>query len=403
MTDNSNRKAWAVLWAAIIINYFSGLGYIWSIIGKELMNTLHWTSLQSSLPYTVFSVMFALSMAVSGPIQDRKGPRFVATAGSILIGLGLILTGFALKPMLMVLTYGMMTGFGLGSIYAATVPPALKWFPPEKKGTINGVTVAVLALASVMYSPLTKYLMHNFGIAPTFWAIGLGILIILVSFSQLLSNPPAGLHVAAGKSAKSAQQEIGLKEVLKTGNFYKMWFMFTLSAASSLMVIGHAANIAKYQASWEGGFILVILLAVFNAGGRFFGGFISDKVGRPNLMRLVFIVQAINMFLFSFYTNDIILMIGVAVAGLCYGSTMVVFSAATADLYGMKNFGANYGMVFTAWGIAGVLGPIPSAIIFDATGSFHYAYLLSGGLVVISLIIALTFKMKAAQIKPAAE
>ncbi len=398
MSEKLTKKAWSVLIAAVVINFFSGMGYIWSIIGKELMNQLNWTSLQSSLPYTVFSISFALSMAVAGPIQDRKGPKFIATMGSILIGGGLILTGFALKPALMVLTYGLMTGFGLGSMYAATVPPALKWFSPEKKGTINGVIVASLALASVMYSPLTKTLMHNMGIAPTFWIIGVGLLIIQTCVSQLLVNPPAGYQAGAAVKSRDAVKnetiEVKPLEVLKTGNFYKMWIMFTLSAASSLMVIGHAANIAKYQASWEGGFILVILLAVFNALGRSMGGTLSDKIGRPNLMRLTFIIQAINMFLFAFYTNYIILMIGVAIAGICYGSTMVVFSAATADLYGMKNFGANYGMVFTAWGIAGVLGPIPSAIIFDATGSFNSAYLLSGALVIISLIIAFTFKNK---------
>ena len=394
MTNNLNRKAWTVLWAAIIINFFSGLGYIWSIIGKELMGQLGWTSLQSSLPYTVFTVAFALSMAISGPLQDRKGPRFVSTLGSILIGVGLILTGFALKPMLMVLTYGVMTGFGIGSMYAATIPPAIKWFPPQKKGMVNGITVAMVALASVMYSPLIKVLMGNFGISPSFWAIGIGTLIILTGFSQLLSNPPEDLHVSKDAASKPAQVELGPKDVIRNVNFYKMWFMFTLSAASSLMVIGHAANIAIHQASWEGGFILVILIAVFNACGRFFGGSLSDRIGRPNLIRLTFIIQAANIILFTLYTNYLILMLGVAIAGLCYGSTMVVFSASTSDLFGMKNFGANYGLVYTAWGIAGVLGPIPSAMIFDATGSFNYAFFLSAGLVVIALIISFTFSNK---------
>jgi MFS family permease len=181
-------------------------------------------------------------------------------------------------------------------------------------------------------------------------------------------------------------------QVLRTADFYKMWFMFALSAASGLMVIGHAANITKIQAHWEGGVIVVILLAIFNGIGRSFGGMLSDKIGRPALMRLTFVVQAINMFVFAFYTDHVILMIGVAIAGACYGACMVVFSAMTADLYGMKYFSSNYGLVFTSWGVAGVLGPIPGAMIFDATKSFNGAYLLAGAMAVVALIIALTVK-----------
>lgn len=181
-------------------------------------------------------------------------------------------------------------------------------------------------------------------------------------------------------------------QVLRTANFYKMWFMFALSAAAGLMVIGHAANITKIQAHWEGGFVVVILLAIFNGIGRSFGGMLSDKIGRPNLMRLTFVIQAANMFVFAFYTNSVVLMVGVAIAGTCYGACMVVFSAMTADLYGMKYFSSNYGLVFTSWGVAGVLGPIPGALIFDATKSFNAAYLLAGAMAIVALAIAFTLK-----------
>jgi MFS transporter, OFA family, oxalate/formate antiporter len=182
-------------------------------------------------------------------------------------------------------------------------------------------------------------------------------------------------------------------QIIKTANFYKMWFMFALSAASGLMVIAHAANITKIQASWEGGFIVVIVLAVFNGIGRSFGGMLSDRIGRPNLMRLTFVVQAANMFVFALYTNYAILLVGVAVTGMCYGACMVVFSALTSDLYGMEYFGSNYGLVFTSWGIAGVLGPIPGALIFDATKSFSAAYLLAGAMATAALIIAFTLNV----------
>jgi len=393
MFNKTRRAAWSVLWAAIGINFLSGILYIWSIIGKALMKELHWSSLESSLPYTVFSLSFAAAMVPAGSIQDRKGPRFVATIGSLLVGCGLILTGLTLHPVVMIFSFGIMTGGGIGSLYAATVPPSLKWFPPEKKGMINGLIIAMAALSSLMYSPLTNSLANSIGISPVFWSIGVGLLILMTSLSQFLKNPSSEPMPANRENRAEAGIDIKPSQMIRTKNFYKMWFMFACSAASGLMVIGHAANIAKIQAGYEAGFILVILLAVFNGIGRSFGGILSDKIGRPNLMRLTFIIQAANMFLFAFYTNYIILMIGVAVTGMCYGAGMVIFSASTSDLYGMKYFGTNYGLVFTSWGIAGVLGPIPCAAIFDATKSFNAAYLVSGSMVIAALIIALTFKL----------
>lgn len=390
--ESRNKRGSAVFIAAVAINFFCGLGYIWSIIAKQLILQLHWTSVQAALPFTVFSLMFSLSMVLLGPVQDRKGPRFISTLGSLLIGGGLFLTGFALKPQLIVITFGCLTGFGLGSMYAATVPPALKWFPPEKRGTINGTIVAALALASLMYSPVTNYLMVAWGIAPTFWIIGGSLLVLLTGFSQILRNPPADLSFP-GKANEGAEAivEMDAGQMLRTGSFYKIWLMFALSASSSLMIVGHAANIAKEQANWSGGFILVILLALCNGGGRFLGGFLSDKLGKSRLMILTFILQGTNMFLFASYRTPLLLAWGVAIAGLCYGSTMVVFSAATAGRFGLRNFGANYGIVFTAWGLAGVVGPLPSAVIFDSTGNYRAAYILSGVLVLIALGTALSY------------
>ncbi|MBN2041239.1 MAG: OFA family MFS transporter [Spirochaetes bacterium] len=393
MSNSTSRKAWLVLWAAIGINFLSGILYIWSIIGKALMSQLNWTSFQASLPYTVFSISFAASMALAGPIQDKKGPRFVALIGSFLVGSGLVLTGLFLDPVIMVITFGIFTGFGIGTLYAATVPPALKWFPPEKKGMINGIVVAMVALSSLMYSPVTNGLVNSAGIGSAFWLIGIVLLFLMTGMSLILRNPGKDEKPAGNIKKFAVDNDIEPSKMLKTASFYKMWLMFALSAASGLMVIAHAATIAKVQAGWGGGFILVIVISVFNGIGRSFGGTLSDKIGRPNLMRLTFVLLAVNMFMFSLYTNYLLLMMGVAFAGMCYGACMVVFSASTSDLFGMKNFGANYGLVFTAWGIGGILGPIPSAIIYDATKSFNTAYLVAGCMAIAALVISLTFNM----------
>ncbi len=402
MKETSNRKAWSVLGVSVGINLIIGILYIWSIISKSLVNDLHWSSKQASLPYTVVTVTFVISMAIFGKLQDTKGPRITATIASILMGSGIILSGLFVEPVMLVITFGIIAGAGIGTANVSTVPPAVKWFPPEKKGMVTGVAVAGIGISAVVYSPISDVLLRSVGIEKTFIYIGIAALVLMLVLSQFLTNPPAGYIAKGGaapmrkaqKDESSQANDVGLRDIIKTPSFYKLWIMFLISSSAGLMVIGHAANIAKAQIEWEGGFYLVILLSIFNAAGRIFGGTISDKIGRINLMRVIFALQAVNMLLFSFYFNIGLLAVGIAVAGLCYGASFSVFPATIIDLYGMKYFGANYGLIMTAWGFGGVIGPMMAAAIFDANKNYDMAYIIAGILLVITFLITFTFRKK---------
>lgn len=406
MSGTSRRKAWAVLGTSFVINLIIGILYIWSIISKALINDLGWTSKQASLPYTVVTVTFVIAMAIFGKLQDTKGPRITSTIASVMMGCGIILSGLFVSPVMLVITFGIIAGAGIGTANVSTVPPAVKWFPPEKKGMVTGLSVAGIGISAVVYSPISNALLHSGGISKTFIVLGIGALVIMITLSQFLTNPPEGyVALSSGQQEKSVRRaagslpiDIGVRDVLKTSSFYRLWLMFCFSASAGLMIIAHAAKIADVQISWQGGFYLVILLAVFNAAGRILGGVVSDKIGRINLMRVVFGLQAINMLLFTFYSNIALLAAGIALAGLCYGAGFSVFPAMAIDLYGMKNFGANYGLVMTGWGFGGVIGPMTAAAVFDANQNYDMAYLIAGLLLVVTFLITFTFrKGKAAQ------
>jgi MFS family permease len=408
MSGTSRRKPWAVLGVGFLINLIIGILYIWSIISKSLVNDLHWTSTQASLPYTFVTVTFVIAMAIFGKLQDTKGPRITATLASILLGIGIILSGIFLSPIMLIVTFGIIAGAGIGTANVATVPPAVKWFPPAKKGMVTGVSVAGIGISAVVYSPLANSLLHSVGIEKTFIYIGIGALVLMLVLSQFLVNPPAGYDPLAGtvpQSTGTAKKQVqkgagapvpdkGLKDVLKSSSFYRLWIMFMFSASAGLMIIAHAANIAKVQVTWEGGFYMVILLAVFNAAGRILGGTVSDKIGRINLMRIIFGLQAVNMFLFTFYGSIALLAVGIAVAGLCYGAGFSVFPANVMDLFGMKNFGVNYGLIMTGWGLGGVIGPMTAAAVFDANKNYDMAYVVAGILLVVTFLITFTFRKK---------
>ncbi|PKO17466.1 oxalate:formate antiporter [candidate division BRC1 bacterium HGW-BRC1-1] len=399
MSDNiRNRSGWTVVAAAFSLNLVFGVLYAWSVIGKALVKDLEWSRTDAALPFTVSSVAFAITMIFAGRLQDKAGPRITIILGGIMLGLGLALSGLALTPMMLLVTFGIIGGMGIGLGYSATTPPALKWFPPTKKGLIAGLVVSGVGLAPVYISPLTAWLLKIGGISKTFFVLGVGTLVIVLCLSLLLKNPPPGFALktpqatASGAPAISARRDVDWSEMIGSPQFWLLWLTMALTASAGLMVIAHLATIADKQAAMKWGFMAVAMLALFNSSGRLVAGFFSDKLGRSRTMVLFFVLQAVNMFLFRYYTTPSLLLFGAAFTGVCYGTIFPLFPATTADFYGMKNLGVNYGFVFTAFGVAGTVGPIMAGKIADKTGSYNTAYIVCGIMLLVGAGLALMLR-----------
>jgi MFS transporter, OFA family, oxalate/formate antiporter len=388
-------RGWTVTVAALSINLILGALYAWGVIGKALVVQWHWTKAQAALPFTVSTAAFALMMIFAGRWQDRIGPRVVAMAGGVMFGLGLFGSAYVRSPLGMLITFGIGGGIGLGLCYSATTPPAIKWFPPARKGFITGIVVSGVGLAAVYVSPLTQWLLQTTDIPQTFMILGLGAIVLICVLAQALTNPPPGyvpvawgpVGTSPGKRS-SARRDFDWDEMLRSTQFYQLWLMFSLTASAGLMIIAHVAIIAKEQAQWEWGFVPVAMLAVFNTVGRVVSGFLSDRIGRTQTMVLAFALQAANMFAFVHYTSPGLLVFGSAFTGLCYGTIFTLMPAATADFYGVRNLGVNYGLVFTAFGVAGVLGPLLGGRMRDLAGSYGMSYTISACMLVVAAGLA---------------
>jgi MFS transporter, OFA family, oxalate/formate antiporter len=397
-------RGWTVVIAALSINLILGVLYAWSVMGKALVLQWHWKAAQASLPFTISAASFALMMVFAGRWQDKIGPRYVAMLGGIILGLGLIASSFASTPTMMLITFGLIGGFGIGLGYSATTPPSIKWFPPARKGLITGIVVSGVGLAAVWIAPLTQHLLKAYegpnSIPNTFLILGIGTIVLVSLLSQLLTNPPPGYTPApaaapgtAAAKAPTTRPNLDWHEMLRTGQFYQLWLMFVLAASAGLMIISQVALIAKDQAhidKW--GFAPVATLAIFNTFGRLLSGFLSDRIGRTNTMVLAFVLQAVNMFVFSYYTTPSLLIFGSAFTGLCYGTIFTLFPATTADFYGIRNLGVNYGLVFTGFGVAGVIGPMLGGKIRDAFGNYHNAFVISAVMLLIGAALAFLAK-----------
>ncbi|HZL11262.1 MAG TPA: OFA family MFS transporter [Prolixibacteraceae bacterium] len=396
MNKSTNNRGWTITFAALGINLIMGVLYSWGVIKKALVSDWGWTNTDAALPFTVSAAVFALTMIFAGRAQDKFGPRLVTIWGGIMLGSGLIASGFATSLTMMVFTFGVVGAIGIGLGYSAATPCAMKWFDSSKKGLIAGIVVSGVGLSPVYITPITAFLLKAYGISNTFIILGIFAIVAVLLFSMFLSNPPeVKVPKSVNKQAASVSKgnDFTWNKTTKTPQFYLLWFIYLLAATAGLMLIAHLPSIAVVQADWKtAGFMLVVVLSVFNAVGRLGAGALSDKVGRTRAMMIVFMLQAVNMFLFPFYTSISLLLIGSAIAGLAYGAVFSLFPTTTAEFFGMKNLGVNYGLIFTGWGVAGVIGPMLGGMVADRTGAYTFGYITAGVFLLIATVLVSLLK-----------
>lgn len=402
MNKSTNNRGWIITFAALGINLIMGALYSWGVIKKALVNDWGWTNTDAALPFTVSAAVFAVTMIFAGRAQDKYGPRMITILGGIMLGAGLIASGFATTLTTMVLTFGVVGSIGIGLGYSAATPCAMKWFESSKKGMIAGIVVSGVGLSPVYMTPITAGLLNAYGIQTTFITLGIFAIAVVILLSAFLKNPPevkAPQHTTGSTIPEPKGNDFTWGEITRTPQFYLLWIIYLLASTAGLMLIAHLPSIAVAQANWTtAGFMLVVILSIFNAVGRLGAGALSDKVGRTRAMIIVFMLQAVNMFLFMFYTSIPTLVLGSAVAGLAYGAVFSLFPTTTADFFGMKNLGVNYGLIFTGWGTAGVVGPMLGGMVADQTGSYSNGYLVAGVFLVIATVLVGILKAPKARV-----
>ncbi|MDP3387797.1 MAG: OFA family MFS transporter [Eubacteriales bacterium] len=397
MNATKNRGL-IVLFAGLGVNLMLGTLYAWGVISKALITQYGWTATQTQLPYMTACAVFAFSMMPGGKLQDRLGPRPIIMASAVLAGIGFIFAGYFLTLLSLTIGFGIIFGMAMGSGYAAPTPAAIKWFHPSKRGIVSGVVVSGFGLAPVYVAPLTTYLLENFGISITFYTLGIGFFIGIMLLAQLIKNPPAGYcapvpanYVSKDVPGKKpvAAKEYHWREMIKTKQFFMLWTMLCFGTFAGLLVIGQLSNIGLEQAGIQAAFTLTIIYAIFNALGRISWGVIMDKIGGKRSLLFMFMIQVVFFAAKPLFTTPLTLMISIAAIGFTFGGMLTVFPAMTGNYYGMKNFGMNYGMVITAWGIGGVLGPLLGGIVRDVTGVYTYSYMASAVISFMGAMISL--------------
>ncbi|MEN9979145.1 MAG: OFA family MFS transporter [candidate division WOR-3 bacterium] len=406
MTDKRTFNRWLIVVGALLIQLCLGAIYAWSVFRKPLESALNIGSTQASLPFSFVLIFFALATVVGGRLQDRFGPRIVAIIGGILLALGMILASFASSIVMLVIAYGIISGIGIGFAYVCPISAGVKWFP-DKRGLITGLAVAGFGAGALIVGPLARAMIDAIGPFATFRYLGVVYLILILIGALILRNPPAGYKPTGWNPPQPAagtpvRTDYTAGQMLATIQFWLIWLTYFAGCAAGLMIIGQTSPIAQELGGFskETAALGVSVLAIFNALGRIFWGRISDSLGRTRALFLMFLINAIAILgYFLIPSLPFIFWIGIALVGSSFGGYLAIYPAVTADFYGTKNSGINYGLVFTAYGVGGLLSNIFAPRIKEITGNYNVAFLITALLCIAAGIVIITVKSPTAKAK----
>jgi MFS family permease len=405
-TPTANR-GWLVTFSGTGINLALGILYTWSMFKGAIEKDFGWKGSQLNDPYALCCLVFAFSMILAGRCQDKFGPRLTASIGGLLVGAGFVLVSTTNSYAVWLLGFGVLAGLGIGFGYSSATPPALKWFPPSKTGLIAGLVVAGFGLAPVYLAPTSQYLLGHYQIKASMLILGLAFVVIVCGLAQLLVNPPAGYvaavkGAAAGATAKPAPASSTPGEILRTPTFWLLWVIYFIGSGAGLMVISSVSGMAK-KTMGEAAFIAVAVMAIGNAAGRICAGLLSDKIGRRWTLMLVLLFQAVLMFVAIPVTAStegakFVIVLVASLIGFNYGANLSLFPSFTKDLWGLKSFGVNYGILFTAWGVGGFALSRLSQMLYEASkdaagkGNYKSSFITAGILLIAGAALTLLIK-----------
>ncbi|MDR3589627.1 MAG: OFA family MFS transporter [Negativicutes bacterium] len=394
-----NVNRWLVLFASLVINLCIGSAYAWSVFQRPLISLFQWSTSEASLAFTLSLSLVPLAMIVAGKVQDQKGPKFVIFTGGIIFGAGIIGAGFTQSLTHIYLTYGVLGGIGIGVIYACTVANTVKWFP-DKRGLASGLVVAGFGSGAVLLAPVAAGLIQSYGVLASFQYLGVAYLVTICLAVQFVHVAPAGYRPpgwtppapAANSNSLDTGVDKGWKEMLADPMFYVLWCMYTIGTISGLMIIGHAAPIGQelVKLTPQAAALALSFLALSNGIGRIAWGWISDKIGRYPACMAMYVIIGVTMFMIGGASSFGSFVAALMAIGLCFGGFMGIFPSITADMFGSKNLGMNYGIIFTAYGTAAFIGPRLAARIKEInSGDYTQAFLIAAGLSIGGVLLTL--------------
>lgn len=396
----SNR--WFVVLGAALIQLCLGAIYAWSVFTPALKDS-GWSKTQTQIVFSVGLATFALVMVYAGRKLPTFGPRKLAIAGGLTLGVGYALAAIdgGTNFWVVLIGVGLIGGAGIGLAYVVPIAVGMRWFP-DRKGMISGVAVAGFGFGALLWVQMADTwgdLIENFGLDGTFLIYGIAFAVLVLVGSIWMEMPPAGWlpeGFTPPKVTGAGGDNFTSQEMLRTPQFYLIFLTFAVSAGAGLMAIG-LMKLWPVEALVDGGMLeaeaddiaglaMAVFFSLANGFGRLAWGFMSDRLGRKRSVIIMTATQA--AFLLAFIPmagNEYTLYLAAALIGFNFGGNFALFPALTADEYGDASVGQNYPWVFLAYGAGGIVFPILGGALGDL-GNFPLAFMICAGACVVGAV-----------------
>jgi MFS transporter, OFA family, oxalate/formate antiporter len=389
----AEKGRWLLIPLGVTVLLCLGTVYSWSIFRKPLEKLLNISATESLLPFTVLLVVFAILMPITGFYIERFGSRVVTAVGGVVMGIGYILSSFVSNITILVITYGVIAGAGIGIVYGVPLAVAAKWFP-DQKGIAVGLTVIGFGLSPLVTAPLAKNLIGAYGVQSSFLILGVVFTTIILAISITLKLPPKNWKPSNWNppTVNLSRATEGL-EMIRTRTFYGLWICYTIGTFVGLAAIGISSSVAQEIIKLDTGTaaMTVSLFAVFNGLGRPLFGWLTDRFNpkMAAIISYVLIIIASILMLSAREGQILTYLIAFCLFWLSLGGWLAIAPTSTLSLFNTQNYAKNYGIVFTAYGVGAVLGTILAGEIRDIWGSYTAFFYPTGALAIIGIVVAI--------------
>lgn len=398
--DQTNKtiNRWVVLIASTSILLCTGAIYAFSVFAEPLSLAKNWSKADVMIAFSINAAVGPIPMILGGFLTDKGLAKWSSVIGGLLFGLGFFLSGFVTSPIMLYVTYGLLSGFGQGLAYSGCLSNTIRFFP-DKKGLTSGIITAGMGGASIIAAPIGHHLIENYGVLHAFQTLGCSYLIVVVVASVFIKVAPVN-YQPEGWTPASIQQGKAIinknwLEMLKTPYFYLIFFMLGTGAFSGLMIASNASGIGQQMFGLTAGIasFYVSLYSLSNCAGRVVWGTVSDKLGRNKTLNIIFLVIIFAFIAFLYIPSQIGFAIGIIALGLCFGGVMGVFPPMVMENYGPVNQGVNYGVIFIGYSSAAFFAPkVTADILANNGGSYTYAFYIAISVAFVGLILNIIYK-----------
>lgn len=401
-----NKNRWLIALSAIAIHLSIGGAYAYSVYKNPITEQMGWGATEVTIAFTIMMGLAGFAAALFGSLVEKLGPRKSAMVAAVLFGAGQAGSGVAIlsdSVVLYWLTYGVLSGLGMGIGYIAPVSTLVKWFP-DRRGLATGMAVLGFGSGALLTAPVATYLMETVSISNTYFILGISYFILMIIGALYIAPPAVNTSVdkyASSSKGVPALAQLSAREAVKTKHFWMLWAMHLVNVTAGIMMISVASPMAQeiVGLSVAGAATMVGLMGLFNGGGRLLWAAASDYIGRHNVFVIFFVIQLITFVTLPFTTNVILFQLFIFLVVSCYGGGFSNLPAFASDLFGTKQLGVIHGYLLTTWSLGGVFGPIIVTTIRNATNSYVPVFYLFSLLIGISLCISLWIRFDVRKLK----